>query len=69
MELREAEKAEQNIKEKRGDEAEKQRSVTFVREMEKSVSGSNRQMHDSVSCPDGREDIHPLTAASRPDEV
>lgn len=40
-----------------------------VREMEKSVRGSNRQMYDSVSNPYGREGIHPLTAASRPDEV
>lgn len=35
----------------------------------KSVRGGNRQMYDSVSNPNGREGIHPLTAASRPDEV
>lgn len=50
---------------------EKKISVRFERrrEMEKSVRGSNRQMYDSVSNPYGREGIHPLTAASRPDEV
>lgn len=29
----------------------------------------DRQMYDSVSDPHGGEGIHPLTAASRPDEV
>lgn len=29
----------------------------------------DRQMYDSASDPDGGEGIHPLTAASRPDEV
>lgn len=39
------------------------------RETEKKREGSNRQMYDSVSNPYGGEGIHPLTAASRPDEV
>lgn len=39
------------------------------KEMEKRVRGSNRHMYDSVSNPNGREGIRPLTAASGPDEV
>lgn len=39
------------------------------RQVGKNMRGSNRQMYNSVSNPHSGEDIHPLTAASRPDEV
>lgn len=55
----------QNIKKRKGLSEETEKRMKNG----KSVRGSNRQMYDSVSNPNGREGIRPLTAASRPDEV